>query len=285
MAARRVVMVPPAYFRFNEQTSDNAFQNSLEEDISAKVMAEFDAMAAQLKAFGVEITLLEPPEDAPDAVFPNNWFSYHSDATLVLYPMKAPNRRPERQPESLLSILRPSRVIDLSPYEAKGKFLEGTGSLVFDHENLRVYASLSERTNRRLVELVPAELGYEPICFESTFDGKPVYHTNVMMSVAGDFIVVCLESVTKNRAELQASLNKSGKRIIEISPHQMKNFCGNILELESIHGEKLLLMSTTAQKAFGQTEFPNHNIIAVEIPTIEKVSGGSARCMVAEVPI
>ena len=281
-------MVEPVFFGSNSQTTDNSFQGKSELPVVvARKLAvqEFACMVDLLRGSGVDVLQLKPPRNCPDAVYPNNWFSYHSaTGLLVTYPMFAPNRRAERQPAKLVRVLQEAgcpvqRKLNLSMFEDSHMYLEGTGSLVFDDENRKVFAALSERTHPELVERVAQFMGYQAVMFETSHCGVPVYHTNVMLSIGLRHAIVCLECVTSGKANLERSLPKS--RII-ISRDQMDSFCGNVLFLNDI-----LLMSQTALDSFGQSvhlfESDGYRIVAPAIPTIEQVGGGSARCMVATV--
>src|SRR3974390_2703301 len=111
-SAGAVLMVRPARFGSNPQTAaTNAFQRSApggERDLQINVLREFDALADTLERAGVEVLIAadseEPPK--PDAIFPNNWVSFHRDGTVALYPMLAPNRRWERRAEILEQAVR-----------------------------------------------------------------------------------------------------------------------------------------------------------------------------------
>lgn len=290
-----ILLVRPANFGFNEETrSSNAFQRKLLEDagtVKQKAVAEFDGFALALRSHGVNVFVFDDPISPAktDAVFPNNWVSFHSDGTVVLYPMLSPNRRHERRAdiiESLREHFEITNVIDLSTYEGDGCFLEGTGSIVFDHANKIAYASLSPRTDRGLFIQLCEELKYSPITFTARDqDGSAIYHTNVMMCVGERFAVVCLESITDayERSIISAKLGATGHEIIDIDFDQMNNFAGNLLAL----GDGLLVMS---QSAFGSltakqklTLEKYSELLPLAIPTIETVGGGSARCMIAEI--
>lgn len=297
-----VFMVRPDYFGFNPETTDNTFQNrptESDEETKNKALIEFERMEKKLVDAGLNVIELNSPvgpdgQITPDAVFPNNWVSTHPDA-LVLYPMKAQNRRFERQPEELIealagiNVLYPS-TIDLRNDEESGMVLEGTGSLVLDRENRIAYALESQRTNRNEFEKWCNLMGYEPIFFHAVdFGNKPVYHTNVVMSVGEKFAVVCTEAIASidEREKLTKSLEDSGKEILKITMDQMYEMCGNVLQTKNIKGERVIVMSERARRGFGETgmKFLEKNglIVPVEISTIETVGGGSARCMLAEV--
>lgn len=293
----RLFMVRPAHFGYNEQTAlSNTFQNK-ETEIEAlqeKVLAEFDAAVTTLREAGLDVWVIE--DDAlvirPDAVFPNNWISTHEDGTLVLYPMLTPNRRSERRAD-VVQILKEqfyvNRLIDLSSYEAENKFLEGTGSIVFDHTARIAYACLSPRTDRALFEALCKKIDYTPLSFRSVDEANvEVYHTNVIMGIGKDYAVICLESISdqKERAAVIAALNLAGKEIIDISFEQVKCFCGNVLSFINQEQKPLLAMSLKAFNAFDKNQIEtlerHTKIVPIAIPTIETIGGGSVRCMLAQ---
>jgi hypothetical protein len=289
-------MIRPVKFGFNEQTSgDNAFQvKGDEQEAATKAGKEFDAFVSLLKAEGVEVTVIEdtPEPHTPDSIFPNNWFSTHQGGTLVFYPMFAPNRRLERKPavvEHLRKLPGVRRVVDLTDSESKGKFLEGTGSMVFDRDNNLVYACRSPRTNEEVLERFCDELDFDYYLFDAVdAGGNPIYHTNVMMSVCTGFIVACLDSIRDidQRSNLIALAEESDKEVVEISLDQMAEFAGNMLEVRSAKGEPLLIMSARARKSLTRVQSEQLEkyckIVSPDLTTIENNGGGSARCMIAE---
>ncbi|OGX89536.1 amidinotransferase [Hymenobacter lapidarius] len=296
--ANTVLMVRPASFGFNTETAvSNHYQRQLTAaGLTAQVLAEFDAAVATLRGRGVRVRVFDDaPEPAkPDAVFPNNWFSTHADGRLLLYPMCAPNRRAERQPELIAALAREfdvREVVDLSATEQENRFLEGTGSIIFDHEHRVAYAGLSPRTDAALFEQVAERLGYRPVAFRATdARGQEIYHTNVMMCVGPGVAVVCLDSIA-DAAELAvvvASLTATGHEIVDISQAQVCQFAGNMLALEpAAGGQPLLVLSQQAHDALTPTQrqaLEHHaKLLPLVIPTIETVGGGSARCMLAEI--
>lgn len=299
----KIVMVRPNFFGYNLQTAvDNSFQHEPSEKESEtrdKALEEFGQMTQKLGEVGLTVVILNSPlgeggEETPDAVFPNNWFSTHP-GKLVLYPMRAHNRRLERQPENLrrellgMNVLYPETV-DLTDDENDGLILEGTGSLVLDRVSRIAYGLESQRTNKAEFEKWCELMGYEPYFFHAVdFGGRPVYHTNVVMSVGEAFAVVCAESVAQadERERLIERLERSGKEVIVISMEQMYGMCGNILQTVNSGGEKLVVMSERARKNFLPRDMEvierNGLVVPVKIDTIETVGGGSARCMMAEV--
>lgn len=289
----KIFMVKPVSFGFNIETaSSNSFQQNAAASL-ANVHEEFDRMVDLLQAHEIDVTVFDdgavPPK--PDAVFPNNWISTHEDGTIVLYPMMAVNRRLERR-KDIVEYLRENyhvkRVIDLSIYESEGKFLEGTGSLVFDHVNKIAYACRSPRTSQELVEKLSRELGYKSIIFDAEDEqGNPIYHTNVMMGIGKKFAVVCLDSIRSesDQDKVLDSFAQTDHKLVAISYAQMESFAGNLIEVMSRNNEPVVLMS---QKAF-QSLLPGQlnaisefaDVLPVSIPSIETTGGGSVRCMVA----
>jgi hypothetical protein len=292
-----VLMVRPANFGYNAQTAGtNAFQSvpDSKQNTAKLARAEFDDMASALRGAGVDVRVIEDTAQPvkPDAVFPNNWLSLHPDGTAVLYPMESPNRRTERRldiVEGLRATHQIQSVIDLSSGEAHGRFLEGTGSILFDHAHRKAYACLSRRTDPSLLEMLCEELGYSPQTFTATDrNGQEIYHTNVMMCIGPSFAVVCLESIADEgeRSVLVDSLENDGKQIIPISREQMRSYAGNMLALETLEGAPLLVMSSSARGVLTDDQLAalasHATLLAFDIPTIETVGGGSVRCMLCE---
>lgn len=288
-------MVRPAAFGFNPETAiDNAFQQTdVNQDVSDLARAEFDNMVEVLRSEGVEVIVhADTPEPKkPDAVFPNNWFSLMPDGSFVLYPMKAPNRRLERDPALIHSLRQrfiPRREIDLSAAEAQEQFLEGTGSIVFDHLQRKAYASRSSRTNDDLFCQICRELAYTPVIFDALDErGNPYYHTNVLLSIGTRFVLVCAESIPEpQRAEVLRSLEESQRIIIHITRAQVNAFAGNVLELQNSNAEAIIVLSARAHEALEAWQLLQLSqcglLLPVFIPTIETIGGGSARCMLAE---
>lgn len=293
-----VFMVKPVRFGFNPQTAQsNAFQKKEGYGIQVQEAAlrEFLAYATLLRANGISIALAEDTQEprTPDSIFPNNWFSTHEDGTLVLYPMAAPNRREERKGHFLEIIkknFKVTRTVDLTHYEEEGLFLEGTGSMILDRENKIVYACRSPRTDMKVLDDFCTQLGYSPVTFESVDrNGQQIYHTNVMMCVGTAYAIVCLESIAdpQERQNVVTSLEKSGKKIIEISFDQVNKFAGNMLELRNGEGKKFLVMSATARKSLTSEQnrelSKTYRLLSPQLETIETNGGGSARCMLAEI--
>lgn len=298
-----ILMVRPANFGFNPETAENNFYQKKDDrsaqEIRDLARREFDGFVALLKDQGVNVLVIEDT-DLPvktDAVFPNNWFSTHSDGKLILYPMFSPNRRLERRKDIVEQLIhsgfRVNEIIDLSFFEESGQFLEGTGSMVMDHQAKVIYACYSQRTHPVPLDYVAKILGYQVIGFDAVqeINGEtlPIYHTNVMMHVGTDLAVVCLDSIPKmaERQSVQESLTKSGKKVIPITPKQKFNFAGNMLEVSNDGGEKFTVMSQAALDSLNVGQIQQiekyTTIISPSLPTIEKLGGGSARCMMAEI--
>lgn len=298
--ASSILMVRPACFGYNAETSiNNAFQrndkNIASSGISKKAVEEFDGVIKLLKEKNIDITVIqdtkEPPK--PDAVFPNNWFCTLPDGTLALFPMFAANRRIEKEDKILQNICNDFVVKDVedwSEYEADNFFLEGTGSMIFDHENKMAYACISERTHRHLFETFAKKHGYKPIAFVAKdANGVPVYHTNVMMHIGDTYAVVCLDSIVNKteRIFIAETLEQAEHEVIPISQEQVKHFAGNMIQVKNKEGEKYTVLS---RSAFGCLTDDQKNILSVhtnllpvDIGTIETIGGGGARCMIAEI--
>lgn len=300
-SARAVLMVRPASFGFNPQTAaSNAFQQAPRSPLDAAtqglVLSEFDAVAKALQHAGVEV-LIAPDTSTPakpDAIFPNNWVSFHLDGTVALYPMLAPNRRLERREDILEQVVlqggfRIVRTVDLTHREAQGKFLEGTGSLVLDRAHAQAYASLSPRTDLDVLGEFAQLLDYDLVTFEAQDqDGQPVYHTNVVMAIGTRFAVVCGESIAQplHRDAVFNKLRAADHDIVDITRRQMQSFAGNLLELAPAGGP-VIALSTTAWHSLelGQRRIleSHANPVPVDISTIERIGGGGVRCMLAEI--
>lgn len=295
-----LLLVRPFDFRKNEETAvNNFFQGDpTGAGIASRAQAEFDGFVKLLKDHNINTLVVqdEGEFDTPDSVFPNNGISFHQH-TAVLYPMFAENRRRERSLNLLDKLKRWGftfdNVIDYTPYEQEGRFLEGTGSLILDRVNRIAYCSLSPRADAGIAHQFCIDFGYEPFIFEAnqSVEGirKPIYHTNVMMSVGTRFVAVCLDSIDNSyhRDRLIQRAKKTGKAVFEISEAQMMAFAGNILEVKSVSGDPYIVMSTQAYESFTSPQHQALNrwgkIIHGPLDTIETAGGGSARCMIAEV--
>jgi len=291
-----LLMIRPVGFMFNTETAvNNAFQST--QDVNAQELAleEFDSFVNLLRQHRINVTVIDdtPEPHTPDSIFPNNWISFHSDGSIVLYPMYAANRRLERKLhviEKLKEQFKVNRQIDLSSYETTNSFLEGTGSMVLDRDSKIAYACISQRTDIEVLNDFCSQLGFMPISFTATdTNGFPIYHTNVMMCVADRYVVICLAAIAdeKERNDVIASIAKSGKEIISISLDQMNHFAGNMLQVKNNAGEKFLIMSFQAHQSLTEKQIIQltsyNSILQSSLNTIERNGGGSARCMMAEV--
>lgn len=296
-----VLMIEPIAFGYNAQTAENNYfqVNSESDSTQTKALEEFNAFVEKLKSKGINVITvkdtLEP--HTPDSIFPNNWVSFGSDGKVFLYPMFAPNRRDERRKDIIDSIAEEgfeiNEIIDLSSSEKDNKFLEGTGSMIFDHDYKIAYGSVSLRLDEELFRDFCAKIGYEPVVFHSyqTAAGErlPIYHTNVMMCVADKFVVICLDCIDNEleREKVQEVIKSTNKELIEISEDQMQQFAGNMLQVQNDKGKKFLVMSQTAFYSLTPEQIESiqkyNEIIYADLNTIEVNGGGSARCMLAEV--
>jgi len=291
-----LLLIEPARFDFNELTAvNNVFQQRPTGSIQDTALEEFRRFAGMLAENKIDLTIIRDQEEphSPDAVFPNNWISFHEDGRIVLYPMFAPNRRQERK-QSILDQLKQKfatgTIHDLSPFEDRGLFLEGTGSMVLDRDIRLAYACLSPRTHIEPLEAFCRNFGYKPVVFHAqTADGTAIYHTNVLMCLADHYVVVCLDSI-RNEVEKESLINQikaTGKEIITITLKQLHHFAGNMLQVKNREGEPLLIMSTQAFNSLTATQVEKlgsfNRIIHSPLDTIENAGGGSARCMLAEV--
>lgn len=289
-----VLMVRPAAFGFHaEAAQSNAFARP--SSGTGAALREFDAVVEALDQASVEVLVLEDSADPakPDAIFPNNWVSFHGDGTLVLYPMATAARRLERRPEELIERLASSgfdirRTIDLTGNEDQGRFLEGTGSLVLDRPRGTAYASRSLRTDASVIADFDRQLGYSTFLFDA-FDraGKPIYHTNVLLSLGTKFALLCLETVAAaDRAALTERIEASGRTIIDVDYEQLRQFACNAIELKG-GDSPVIALSTTAKASLRTDQLRQLEafgaLVETPIPTIETVGGGSIRCMIADV--
>ena len=299
---KHIMMIKPVSFRYNEQTAESNFyqkiiNNLTPEQVQENALNEFNVFVKKLENLRVNVFVIEDIEstDTPDSIFPNNWISTHSDGSIFMYPMFARNRRTERRSD-IIEYLQNNFVVknvfnNTSFYENNNLFLEGTGSMVLDRENKIAYASISQRTNKKLLEKWCKKMNYYPISFSSNQiigDKKePIYHTNVMMCVAEKYAVICLNTIDNEieREMIVNSFKESGKEIIEISEEQTYRFAGNMLQ---VMGDRpYLIMSTSAYESLTETQIDaleKYNpIIYSSLDTIEACGGGSVRCMMAEI--
>jgi hypothetical protein len=294
-----VLLVRPAAFGFNrEAAQSNVFAHTAADpDVQAKALVEFDGLAMRLADAGVEVLTLDDSSDParPDAVFPNNWVSFHADGTMVLYPMATAPRRLERRANAVRALAQGagfqiSRTVDLTSHERDGAFLEGTGSLVFDRPRHLAYANVGPRTHPAAVADFDSQLGYSTFLLDARDPGgRPIYHTNVLLSLGTRFAVLCLDAVApEHRDALVSEIEASGRTIVELSFAQLRRFGCNLLELRNDQGETLIALSANAKTnlrpdQLRSLETLGGELVAADIPTIEAVGGGSVRCMIAEV--
>jgi hypothetical protein len=297
-----ILMIRPVAFRMNEQTAvNNYFQEDLDiKDavINQRAQKEFDDFVAVLRANGVQVIVVDDyGTDTPDSIFPNNWISFHDSGTVVLYPMFAKNRRKERR-EDILDILeghgfKINHVMDYTAAEEHGVFLEGTGSILKDRAHQKAYCALSERAHEELFIEFCEDFDCFPVLFTAnqTVDGKrlPIYHTNVMMAMAEQFAIICLDSIDdkKERKNVLDHLRKDGKEIIPITEAQMHCFAGNMLQVIGGNDQRFMVMSSAAYHSLREDQIAaitkHCGILHSSLETIETCGGGSARCMMAEV--
>ncbi len=292
-----ILMIRPAGFDYNAETAiNNAFQVKTENNnIQEKALKEFNDFVLTLKNKGINVLVIDdtPEPHTPDSIFPNNWISFHQGGTIVLYPMFALNRRLERKPE-VIDIIKKQFVVkhtvDLSNFEEQDKFLEGTGSMVLDHDKMIAYACISPRTNAELFKQFCEEMHYHPVLFTAADkEGRQIYHTNVMMCVADKYVIICLDAITNavEKDKVINTIHNSGKTLVPITLDQMNHFAGNMLQLSNQQGQPLLVMSTQAFDSLTKEQreqLENFNeIVHSSLNIIEANGGGSARCMIAEI--
>ena len=301
--ANTVLMIEPVAFGFNVETEvNNFFQQSgnlSADQVHMQALAEFNGMVIQLQSKGIHVIVVKDSNETytPDSIFPNNWVTFHGDGNVVVYPVFAQNRRLERRHEIIQQVIdagyKFTKFSDYTCYENQNYFLEGTGSMVFDHENSIVYAALSERTSYEMLLGYCGDFGYSPVIFSAfqTVGQRrlPIYHTNVMLSVADNYAIICIECIDhkEDRENVIESFRKTGKAIITLTEKQMNSFAGNMLQLQNVHGEKYLVMSETAFNSLEDIQINKlksfNELIVVPVPTVEQYGGGSVRCMMAEV--
>ena len=299
-----VLMIRPASFCANPQTIEsNCFQShptptdQTHDEAQSLAILEFDRLVVALQVAGVRVHVFDDSVEpqTPDAIFPNNWVSFHADGTVVLFPMFAPNRRLERRKDVIASLrntcgFHAARLIDLTHHEQAGHFLEGTGSLVLDRVNRIAYACLSARTHPDVLAEYGRQLDYDIINFDAhDSHGFPIYHTNVLMSIGTQFATVCADAIERGqRSRVLDALKTTGHQVIELSHEQMHNFAGNMLELATTDNRRIVALSDRAAAALTQEQRDalrtySGPLVSAAIPTIENLGGGSVRCMLAEI--
>ncbi|WP_338410840.1 arginine deiminase-related protein [uncultured Flavobacterium sp.] len=299
-----ILMIRPVAFRMNEQTAvNNYYQKVLDgltpENVSAKAQEEFDTFVQKLKMVGIDVTVVDDSidSDTPDSIFPNNWISFHENGDVAMYPMFAENRRAERR-EDILDLLEEkgfklNDIVDYTEAEEDEVYLEGTGSLLLDRANGKVYCALSPRADEELMIEFCEDFDMGPIIFEAyqTVNGerKLIYHTNVMMCLGETFVIICANSIDdkSERKQVLQSLKQDGKEIILISEEQVNSFAGNMLQLKGTDDKSYLVMSKSAHESLTLEQIEkiekHATILSSSLDTIEACGGGSARCMMAEI--
>lgn len=297
--ARTILMIRPASFGYNAETADsNAFQGSIplsEQQIQAKAIEEFDRFVDTLRAHSIDVMVVQdtPYPVKPDAIFPNNWFCTLHDGTMAVFPMHAANRRAEVRTD-LLQLLKDRFTVtgteDWSVYDADKLYLEGTGSMIIDHDHKIIYACISPRTSRQLLHQFAEAHGFTAVAFTATDEqGRAIYHTNVMMHLGSSYAVVCLDciAIEAERNEVINSLTATGHRIINIGMEQVRQYAGNMLQVAAADGRQYTILSMLAYKSLSADQVSllqqHTQLLPIDITTIETVGGGSVRCMMAEI--
>jgi hypothetical protein len=299
--ASSVLMIRPARFESNPLTAEsNKFQGKTSASPAeqhAAALQEFDDLVASLRGKGINVVVVDDTAEphTPDSIFPNNWVSFHADGRVVLYPMEAKNRRTERRLDVVESLgseqgFHVSEIVDLSHHESAEQYLEGTGSLVLDRVNRVAYACLSTRTQLDVLGDFAQQMDYDVVAFDAVDrEGAPIYHTNVLMNVGENIAVICDESIVREdqRAAVLERLRETGHEIVNLSYDQLDAFAGNMLELRSASGQRLIAMSQQAYDSLSDSQLAtlsaNAEILSAPIASIESSAGGSVRCMLAEI--
>ena len=294
-----ILMVRPASFGYNAETAqNNVFQkkvNASQKEVQQKAVEEFDKFVATIRKKGIEVIVYEDTAKPvkPDAIFPNNWFCTLEDGTLAVFPMYAANRRIEKRDDLLHMLVEKYNVRDVedwSEYEAEHLFLEGTGSMIIDQQYKIIYACISERTNKSVLEKFAAAHGYKAMLFSSKDEkGTDVYHTNVIMHLGETYAIICLESIPTEAERIAVSqlLITTGHEVIPITLKQVHEFAGNMLQVKNVKGEKFTILSKSAYNSLTKEQrdiLQTHStLLPIDITTIETIGGGSTRCMMAEI--
>ena len=284
-SAKKLALVEPSNFNFNIQTFDtNVFQNDVQFN-KLKIFEEFDNFVSTLDKNKISFNILKSPKNSPDSIYPNNWAVTFDDGTYDLFSMQSPNRRLERSNLNI-NFLNTyySLKNDLTEYEAQNIFLEGTGSLVLDRVNKTAYMAESNRSSISLASKWSQLRGYDLVHFKSYIDKKPTYHTNVLMFITDKFAGICIDSISDSKY-LLSNVEKTHK-VLYLSIEQVKNFSGNAIVVRNINNETKFLISSSGLKALDliQIKFIEkyYDIVEIDIPIIEKIGGGSVRCMLLE---
>ncbi len=299
-----ILMIRPYRFDLNEETmASNAFQQQNREEsteeIQQKALEEFDRFVGQLRNIGIEVIVIEdhPKPFTPDAVFPNNWISFHNDGRVIVYPMQAPSRRAERRMDIVVDLktkhgFQVNDVVDIATNnERDALYLEGTGSLVLDHIEKIAYACLSPRTHTKALAQWSDLSGYRTVNFVALDQNKQqIYHTNVLMCLGIDFAIICLDAISNSveREMVVRELAISGREIVTLTFDQMNAFAGNMLQVDNNKGQQVLILSQASYDVLRPEQIAilqkfNDHLLPISIPTIEKYGGGSVRCMMAEI--
>lgn len=297
--ASTILMVRPASFGFNAETAqNNVFQKNVkasQKEIQQKAIAEFDKFVATLRKKGIEVIVFDDSAKPvkPDAIFPNNWFCTLEDGTLAVFPMYAPNRRIEKRNDLLQMLVEKYNVRDVedwSEYEAESLFLEGTGSMIIDQDYKVIYACISPRTNKSVLEKFAHAHGYKAMLFYSKDEnGTDVYHTNVIMHLGETYAVICMESIPNEAERIAVSqlLITTGHEVIPITLKQVHAYAGNMLQVKNAKGEKFTVLSKSAYNSLTKEQRDilqmHTTLLPMDITTIETIGGGSTRCMMAEI--
>jgi hypothetical protein len=299
--ASSVLMIRPARFESNPLTAEsNRFQgktSATPAEQHTQALIEFDSLVTALRNHGINVVVVDDTAEphTPDSIFPNNWVSFHADGRVVLYPMEASNRRTERRVDIVESIdseygFHVSEIVDLSHHEKDKHFLEGTGSMVLDRVNRVAYACLSTRTQMDALGDFAQRMDYDVVAFEAVDrDGVAIYHTNVLMNIGEKIVVICSEAIARDdqREAVLERLNDTGHEIVHLNYDQLDAFAGNMLELRTNGGERLIAMSQQALESLNKTQLDvlnkNGDVLSTPINNIESSAGGSVRCMLAEI--
>lgn len=297
-SARRLLMIEPVSFDYNKETAINNYFQIYDKVgsnlIQKRALIEFENLISMLRKHDVEVITFKDTiaQHTPDSIFPNNWVSFHENATIVIYPMYAPNRRKERRFDIFDTIYNSSKyqVIDISAYENYNLYLEGTGSMVLDRHNKIAFASLSARTDIELLNIFCNKMEYTSVAFKSYQDFRcnhPVYHTNVMMSICEDFVILCQEAIPCFSDITKIHSKLLNKQIINITIKQMNSYAGNVLQVENKWGDSILVISKNAYESLNTCQILEIKkyckILVADVSTIEKYGGGGVRCMIAEI--
>ena len=298
-----LIMVKPKHFNYNKETANNNHFQKEEKilnknEILLKAIEEFEKMVEIIRKEKIEIHVFNDRDNikTTDSIFPNNWITLHEDGKVIIYPMFSKNRRKEKRKDLTEKLKNKgyniSKIIDLSNYEKKKQYLEGTGSMILDRKNKICYAALSKRTNEIVLNQLCKLIKYKLLKFKAYQSYKSkrklIYHTNVMMCLADEYAIICLESIDDENEKklLIKSLNNTKKQIIEISEEQCKSFVGNMLQVKNKKNDKYLIMSETAHKSLNLSQKKSlekyNKLLYSNIKLIEKIGGGGARCMIAE---